>query len=83
MSREPPAGQFAVGDRVRWSRVNPDLGQPDIVGTIRTIIPHKRGLPALTMYQVEFDFGTFTLYGTQIEATIVVARLPRNSENGK
>jgi len=35
---------------------------------VLAVIPSDSGLDDFTMYDVQFEFGTFTLYGTQIEA---------------
>jgi hypothetical protein len=57
---------FNVEDKVRWVRA---VGRPeykDVVGTVLDVIPSDTNLEKFNMYHVEFDFGRFTLYGTQI-----------------
>jgi hypothetical protein len=36
-------------------------------GVILDVIPSISRLDELTMYEIQFQFGTFRLYGTQIE----------------
>ena len=31
------------------------------------VIPNETGVDELTLYEIKFDFGAFTLYGAQIE----------------
>ena len=60
-------GFFRPGERVRWVRaVTPD--HYGLVGTILAVIPNDHNDPMFSMYEVQFSFGTATLYGTQIEA---------------
>ena len=61
--------RFGVGDHVRWTRAVNDPNKVHVPGVVRAIIPSDFGLDEFTMYDVEFEFGTFTLYGTQIEPT--------------
>ena len=56
---------FKVGDRVLWTRALSEPIKERIIGTIVAVIPSR--VPSFTMYDVEFEFGTFALYGTQIE----------------
>lgn len=58
--------QFKIGDRVRWGRAVPDPNLKDLTGVIVAIIPSDMDLPQFTMYDIKFDFGIYTLYGTQI-----------------
>ncbi len=60
--------RFNRDDRVRWVRALPNAEYENAVGTVRDVIPNDASLDAFTMYDVEFQFGTFTLYGTQIES---------------
>jgi hypothetical protein len=45
-----------------------DSSKKAIPGKVIAVIPSDSGLADFAMYDVRFDFGTFTLYGTQIEA---------------
>ena len=60
--------RFKPSDRVRWVRAFPHTEYENAVGTVLDVIPNDTSLDAFTMYDVEFQFGKFTLYGTQIEA---------------
>jgi hypothetical protein len=42
-------------------------GKVRVPGVVQMVIASDSGLDAFTMYDVKFDFGTFTLYA-QIEA---------------
>jgi hypothetical protein len=55
--------RFRRNDHVRWVRA---LSYPEYENAV--VIPNDASLDAFTMYDVEFQFGKFTLYGTQIEA---------------
>ena len=57
---------YEIGDRVVWVRAVPDSRMKDIVGVVLAVIPNPSNLAQFTMYDVQFDFGTFTLYGTQL-----------------
>jgi hypothetical protein len=59
--------RFRVGDHVCWTRAMGDPSKAELPGIVRSVFPCDSGLDDFTMYDVEFDFGTFTLYGTQIE----------------
>ena len=59
--------EFKVGDQVRWRNAVPELKAKDALGTITAVIPNETGVEDLTLYEIKFDFGAFTLYGTQIE----------------
>lgn len=58
---------FKVGDRVRWLHSVPDPKLTNALGTITAVIPNETGVDDLTLYEIDFDFGAFTLYGSQIE----------------
>lgn len=56
----------SVGDRVRWTNaIAMEYGHP--VGIILSIVLANADFPQFTLYEVEFVFGTRSLYGTQIE----------------
>lgn len=57
---------FKPGDRVCWKGIR-DPTHNHIPGTILKVIPKGAGA-AFALYEVEFEFGTFTLYGTQLES---------------
>ena len=60
--------RFAVGDHVRWVRALADPGNQNSVGQVLAVVPNDSNLDAFTIYDVEFSFGRFTLYGTQVDA---------------
>jgi hypothetical protein len=57
---------FKVGDIVIWSRAVPQEHK-DSVGRIVAIVSCDSGTVAFTLYDVQFERGLHTLYGTQIE----------------
>ena len=58
---------FKVGNKVRWRHAVHELKAKDALGTITAVIPNETGVDELTLYEIKFDFGAFTLYGPQIE----------------
>ena len=58
---------FVVGDRVRWRHAVPESNARNALGIVTTVIPNETGVDEFTLYEIKFDFGTFTLYGAQIE----------------
>jgi hypothetical protein len=64
MSKTP---RFKVGDRVRWVRAVSSPERKNFVGTIASVIADDIHVDEFTMYEVKFQFGVATLYGTQIE----------------
>jgi hypothetical protein len=58
---------FKVGDQVRWRHAVRESKVKNALGTITAVIPNETGVDDLTLYEIEFDFGAFTLYGGQIE----------------
>jgi len=60
---------FRVGDNVRWVRAVSAPEYRNIVGIVIAVIPDEHNSPDFSMYEVQFSFGTRTLYGTQIEAS--------------
>jgi hypothetical protein len=56
-----------VGDQVRWRHAVPDSTAKDALGVITAVIPNETGVDDFTLYEIQFDFGVFTLYGAQIE----------------
>jgi len=57
---------FKVGDYVRWAAAESESRYKNCVGTITAVIPNDKNLDAFAMYDVRFDFGDRTLYGTQL-----------------
>jgi hypothetical protein len=39
----------------------------DALGVVTNVLPNETGVEEFAMYDVKFSFGTFTLYGTQLE----------------
>ena len=59
---------FNIGDTVLWVRACSIDQQRPMVGRVLTVIASESALEEFTMYDVKFEFGTFTLYGTQLTA---------------
>jgi hypothetical protein len=59
--------RFDIGDEVRWVQATPASKARGMSGVILDVIPSISRLDELTMYEIQFQFGTFRLYGTQIE----------------
>jgi hypothetical protein len=58
---------FKVGDQVRWLHGVHELKEKNALGTITDVTPNETGVDEFTLYEIKFDFGAFTLYGSQIE----------------
>jgi hypothetical protein len=58
---------FNLEDKVRWVRAVWSPGNKGAVGTFLNVILSDTDIEDFTMYDIEFKFGIFTLYGTQIE----------------
>jgi hypothetical protein len=58
---------FEPSDRVVWIRAVPDPSKKGIQGTVVAIDDDALG-GQFPLYEVQFEFGKATLYGTQIEA---------------
>ncbi|HYR89421.1 MAG TPA: hypothetical protein VE422_35425 [Terriglobia bacterium] len=58
--------KFNVGDRVEWVRAIPSPELKDIAGIVMAVIPNDQDLDDFYMYDIQFDFGLYTLYGTQL-----------------
>ena len=58
---------FVVGDRIRWQHAVPESNAKNALGIITAVIPNETGVDEFTLYEIKFNFGTFTLYGAQIE----------------
>ena len=56
-----------VGDQVRWRHAFRESTAKNALGTITAVIPNETGVDDFTLYDIQFDFGTFTLYAAQIE----------------
>ena len=69
--------QYKVGDCVRWSRA---VAQPYLIGAegvITAVLDNDTQVEDLTMYDVAFEFGLFTLYGPQLERATVSTNPPK------
>jgi len=66
-ARVPP-GVYRVGDKVRWTKASwsSQLKQ-NSTGVILRVIPTDCGVEHFNLYDVEFDFGMYMLYGTQLD----------------
>jgi hypothetical protein len=60
--------RFKVGDSVRWVKAVASPEFKNAVGIVELVIPSNTDGPKFDIYNIEFEFGTRTLYGTQIEA---------------
>ena len=56
-----------VGDQVRWRHAFRESTAKNALGTITAVIPNETGVDDFTLYDIQFEFGTFTLYAAQIE----------------
>ena len=59
---------FTIGDHVRWVRGAVSSEQKNAIGVVLEVMPDDANLEAFTIYDIEFRFGIYTLYGSQIEA---------------
>jgi hypothetical protein len=59
---------FKVGDHVRWINAVSIPELKNAVGVVESVIPNDTQVDEFTMYEIEFEFGPRTLYGTQIRA---------------
>jgi hypothetical protein len=59
---------FKIGDRVQWVRAVPDATKQDNIGIVTAVIPDDKNRDEFTLYDIKFDFGLYTLYGTQLRA---------------
>jgi hypothetical protein len=59
--------EFKVGDRVRWRNAIRESTARNALGTITAVLPNETGVDDFTLYEITFDFGTFIIYGAQIE----------------
>ena len=66
--------KFKAGDHVRWIRAVPDSILKEVDGVVLEIVATDK-VEAFNLYKVQFEFGTYTLYGTQLK----VAAPPLNS----
>ena len=57
-----------IGDRVRWLRAVPDATKMDNIGIVTAVIPNDNNVDEFTLYDIKFDYGIYTLYGTQLRA---------------
>lgn len=66
-------GIFKPGDRVCWTKailIPPT--RREIPGTVLQVMPSTDGSP-FTLYQVQFEFGIFVLYGAQLDPALEAA----------
>jgi hypothetical protein len=62
-------GKFSIGDRVVWTRAVVDPRYKGAHGVVIDVVqPYSPTDDQFAMYEVRFEFGNATLYGTQIEA---------------
>jgi hypothetical protein len=59
---------FKAGDKVRWVRALNYPEYKNAVGLVVGIMPSDAPVEDFNVYDVEFPFGRFALYGTQLEA---------------
>jgi hypothetical protein len=58
---------FKVGDEVQWSKVvSLSKGANTLFGIVNAVISDSE-LEEWTMYEVQFGFGLFMIYGTQLK----------------
>jgi len=66
--REDKIPIFKIGDHVRWIRGAASSQQKNAIGIVVEVMPDNENREAFTTYDIEFQFGIYTLYGSQIEA---------------
>jgi hypothetical protein len=59
--------QFQVGDRVQWVRAVPDTKLKGAAGVILAVIEADKRPDEYNLYDIRFEFGMYTLYGTQLD----------------
>ena len=59
--------KYKIGSEVRWVHAVASPEKQNAVGIVLAVFPNDTDLDEFTMYDVEFSFGMFMLYGTQIE----------------
>jgi hypothetical protein len=69
-----------IGDNVSWCRALSAPSRNSAIGTITAVINSDSGLHEFAMYDIKFTFGTFTLYGTQIQLRPYVLSLTRSAQ---
>ena len=58
---------YKVGDYVCWTRAVSQPSFKNATGQVATILDNDTQVEDLTLYDVQFEFGLFTLYGTQLD----------------
>ena len=59
---------FKIGDRVQWIRAVPDATRMDNIGIVTAVIPDDNNPDEFSLYSIKFNYGIYTLYGTQLRA---------------
>lgn len=59
---------FKPGDRVCWVNGVFDPAQRNVPGTVLEVLEDEVDVAEFTLYKIEFPFGTFTVYGAQLES---------------
>jgi hypothetical protein len=57
---------YKVGAKVRWKKTSFDATIQNATGVILHVLPSDVDVEEFTMYDVEFDFGIYTLYAIQL-----------------
>ena len=60
---------FQIGDEVKWAWTALDKTRQYATGVVTFVIPSDTNLEEFVIYDVKFDFGSFTLHGRQLEPT--------------
>jgi len=60
---------FKIGDEVKWAWTALDKPRQYATGVVTFVIPSDTNLEEFVIYDVKFDFGSFTLHGGQLEPT--------------
>ena len=56
---------------MRWTRAVAKPQFKDAQGLVTGVLANDTHVDELTMYDVTFEFGSFTLYGTQLESATI------------
>ena len=59
--------QYKVGDHVQWTRAVSQPRFKNAKGLVTAVLDNDTQVDDLTLYDVQFEFGLFTLYGTQLD----------------
>jgi hypothetical protein len=74
---------LSIGTSVLWVRACSDPKNKNAIGTILSVHPSDSGDDMFAEYDVQFDFGIRTLYGTQVEVANKPSKRYRTVSNAR